>query len=97
MAELPDASRRLLEAVPDLDIEIIGHTDSAGRAAYNQTLSESRALAVAEHLERSGIDQSRIRIRARGEQSPTASNRTDGGRALNRRIEFKVRRRQPSD
>jgi OOP family OmpA-OmpF porin len=75
---------------PDLNIEIQGHTDYIGSDSYNQDLSERRATTVRDYLVAKGIDSSRLTIKGYGESVPIADNTTAEGRALNRRIEFKV-------
>ncbi|RMH69444.1 MAG: OmpA family protein [Bacteroidetes bacterium] len=87
-----DAIGAVLEKYPDLRIEVGGHADSRGPAEYNLRLSEARAAAVRDYLlERfPGIDPSRITVRGYGEARPIASNDTETGRALNRRVEFVV-------
>ena len=73
-----------------VDINVIGHTDSMGSAEYNQGLSERRAMAVKEYMVSEGIDASIIDVSGKGESAPVASNDTDEGRALNRRVEIHV-------
>ena len=72
------------------DIDLIGHTDSMGTEAYNQKLSERRAQAVYQYLVSRGIDGSIIDVMGRGELDPVASNETEAGRALNRRVDIHV-------
>jgi outer membrane protein OmpA-like peptidoglycan-associated protein len=69
-------------------IDIIGHTDSTGDAAYNQQLSEARASSVSRYLQSHQVLSQRIVTRGMGESSPIASNDTPEGRALNRRVEI---------
>ncbi|HDP89862.1 MAG TPA: glycine zipper 2TM domain-containing protein [Thioalkalivibrio sp.] len=69
-------------------IEIAGHTDSVGSESYNQALSERRALSVARFLEGQNITPSRIDPIGFGELRPIATNATEEGRALNRRVEL---------
>lgn len=71
-------------------IDVLGHTDSTGSDAYNQTLSERRAQSVADYLGRRGVAPARIGLRGYGESQPIASNDTESGRAQNRRVEIKV-------
>ncbi|MBV8784522.1 MAG: OmpA family protein [Gammaproteobacteria bacterium] len=71
-------------------IEVAGHTDSRGSAAYNQALSERRAQSVASYLESRGVRQQRIMVVGDGENHPVASNDTEAGRAQNRRVEITV-------
>lgn len=80
----------LLKALPDISIELSGHTDNRGSATYNKKLSEDRALAVVNYLVAAGIDQKRLTYRGYGFEQPIASNETDAGRQLNRRTEFRI-------
>lgn len=75
---------------PTVRMEIGGHTDSRGRDAYNQELSEARATAVKTHLAGAGLGAARLDAKGYGETQPIASNRNSDGRAQNRRIEFNV-------
>lgn len=76
-----------LKANPSVDVKLIGHTDSKGASAYNQTLSELRAKQVAKYLTDSGVDEERISTTGQGESNPIASNETEFGREKNRRVE----------
>ena len=71
-------------------IEISGHTDSIGSDAANQTLSERRANAVSSYLVGQGVQRERLEVVGMGERYPVASNDTDSGRALNRRVEIRL-------
>lgn len=71
-------------------IDVYGHTDSTGSDAYNQGLSERRALAVADYLSAHGVNPARTATRGFGETQPIASNETEDGRAANRRVEIKI-------
>lgn len=75
---------------PNLKIELSGHTDAVGSDAANQKLSEDRASAVREYLIGKGIRIDKIEAVGYGESMPVATNDTDDGRQLNRRVEFKV-------
>ena len=79
-----------LNAYPSTMIDVLGHTDSIGSDAYNQTLSEQRARAVANYLIARGVNRARIATRGYGETMPIADNATEAGRAANRRVEIKV-------
>lgn len=75
-------------------LNVIGHTDSRGSEAYNQTLSEQRAKAVADHLITQ--DPSReafIKVSGRGESEPISDNDTEQGRQENRRVVLEVVRK----
>ena len=76
---------------PNSRIEVVGHADNSGTAAYNQDLSQRRAVAVAQNLRAVGVPSSRITAFGRGEDQPIASNLTPQGRALNRRVEIIIR------
>lgn len=80
----------LLSDKPTMRIEIIGHTDSTGDLERNILLSWRRANAVAKYLTARGISEERLRISGKGPTQPIADNRTPEGRALNRRVEFRV-------
>lgn len=88
----PEARRNLqslassLDKYPGSDILIVGHTDQVGSAEYNQGLSERRAAAAANYLVSQGVARSRLSTRGVGETEPAASNDTEAGRSLNRRV-----------
>ena len=69
---------------------VIGHTDSVGDAQYNMGLSLRRAEAVRDYLVSTGGPAEKLRVVGRGANDPIASNKTDEGRALNRRVEVIV-------
>jgi outer membrane protein OmpA-like peptidoglycan-associated protein len=75
---------------PNSRVEVIGHTDNTGSAAYNQDLSHRRAKAVAKILRGAGVARGRIAAYGRGEDSPVASNLTPEGRQQNRRVEILI-------
>ena len=75
---------------PNTTINVIGHADSTGDAAFNQDLSQRRAQAVSSVLINSGVAANRIRSIGRGEDAPIASNLTPEGRAQNRRVEITI-------
>lgn len=80
----------ILMQYPNTNIVVAGHTDSIGSAEYNQRLSEYRAKAVADYLARRGVQSSRINYIGYGESRPIASNATDQGRRLNRRVDLEI-------
>ena len=71
-------------------VEVSGHTDSVGSDAANQALSERRAASVGHYLEGQGVQSARLELVGFGDTRPIASNDTDSGRALNRRVEIRV-------
>lgn len=79
-----------LNRYPNSVVTVTGHTDSTGSAAYNQTLSERRAESVAAVLRASGVNPARVRTVGAGENAPIASNLTEEGRALNRRVDITI-------
>lgn len=86
---LYDAAKAMLKN-PDMKIVIEGYTDNIGSESYNKGLSERRANTVKNYLTSKGIDSGRITISGKGESNPVADNGTADGRAMNRRIEFKM-------
>jgi outer membrane protein OmpA-like peptidoglycan-associated protein len=76
---------------PNSAIEVIGHTDNTGSAAYNQDLSQRRAVSVLNVLLNSGVPGGRLAAIGRGEDLPIATNLTPEGRAQNRRVEIIIR------
>ncbi len=78
-----------LKAQPELKVLIDGHTDSTGKKAYNQQLSQRRAESVMKYLNSKGIAADRMTATGYGPDRPIASNATAEGRTENRRVEFK--------
>jgi outer membrane protein OmpA-like peptidoglycan-associated protein len=81
---------KFLNDYPNIEIEMSAHTDSKGSDQYNFTLSDNRARSVMEYILSKGIAPSRIISKGYGETLPVATNETDEGRQLNRRVEFKI-------
>ncbi len=73
-----------------MSVEVSGHTDNVGDAVKNKALSEARAKAVENFVEKKGIDAKRISSVGFGDAKPIADNATDAGKQLNRRTEFKI-------
>jgi outer membrane protein OmpA-like peptidoglycan-associated protein len=69
-------------------LTIVGHTDDVGSNAYNQSLSERRALSVAEYLESKRVNSMRLATAGKGETQPRSPNATEAGRTENRRVEI---------
>ncbi len=84
------AVARSLNNYPNTTVNVIGHTDSDGDAAYNQDLSERRARAVAQVLVASGVSAGRINAIGQGENVPVATNQTAAGKQQNRRVEIVI-------
>jgi outer membrane protein OmpA-like peptidoglycan-associated protein len=72
-------------------ITISGYTDNVGSAGYNQQLSEARARSVGDYLISQGVSPNRIFTQGFGKRYPIASNGTDQGRAMNRRVVITLR------
>lgn len=85
-----DSLSDIIRRCPGLTVEVGGHTDSQGQAAWNMQLSEQRAAAVNSYLLQKGIPAERLVAVGYGETTPLAPNNTVENRAKNRRIEFKV-------
>jgi len=79
-----------LKENPMYNAELIGHTDSVGKAVTNMKLSQKRATSVKMALITEGVEASRIVTSGRGELDPITTNRTKEGRATNRRTEIKL-------
>ncbi|MBK7408590.1 MAG: OmpA family protein [Saprospirales bacterium] len=80
----------LMKANPKMVIQINGHTDYIGEDQYNMYLSRKRAKSVVAYLNEHGISRSRTLYKGYGETQPVASNETEEGRQLNRRVELEV-------
>lgn len=86
-----DKIRKMLIENPDMVIQISGHTDYVGSAAYNMELSTKRATAVVDYLIAQGIDKHRVKAQGYGKTRPIASNDDEAeGRELNRRTEIVI-------
>jgi outer membrane protein OmpA-like peptidoglycan-associated protein len=72
-------------------VHVVGHTDSVGSDDFNQNLSEQRAMRVGDYLASYGVPRDRLRTEGRGEREPRATNATEAGRQLNRRVEVFVK------
>lgn len=80
---------KFLKENPDINLYVVGHTDNVGKLDYNLDLSKRRALAVVKELvEKYGIKEERLVAYGVGPLAPVASNRTEEGRAKNRRVEL---------
>ncbi|MBU2493082.1 MAG: OmpA family protein [Bacteroidetes bacterium] len=80
----------ILNKYPDTNILVTGHTDSDGSDQYNQTLSESRAKTVSNFTGMQGVSSSRFSVVGLGENEPVASNDSDSGKRMNRRVEIAI-------
>ena len=95
-ATIRDESKGDLQALGDLlkqqaalRLEIQGHTDNVGAAAFNQRLSEARAVAVKQYIVTNfGVAADRLTTAGFGDTKPVSDNSTEIGRAQNRRVEL---------
>jgi len=85
-----DKAVKLLNDNPNVNVEIEGYTDYIGTAEYNQQLSEERAQTVKNYLASQGIAPDRLSTVGYGKGNPIANNETEEGRAMNRRIVFRI-------
>ncbi|WP_109480990.1 OmpA family protein [Paraburkholderia sp. C35] len=76
---------------PEVVAQVVGHTDSTGQPAYNQTLSVNRAQSVVNQLAQDGVQPQRLAASGMGANQPIADNSTEAGRAQNRRVEIYLR------
>jgi outer membrane protein OmpA-like peptidoglycan-associated protein len=81
----------ILARYPKTIIHVVGHTDSVGSESYNMTLSQQRAQSVVNYFAGQGIASNRLVSVGRGESEPRATNETEAGRQLNRRVELYVK------
>jgi OOP family OmpA-OmpF porin len=87
---LLDRVAATIERCPDAKIEVAAHTDSAGSAARNRDLTQSRAEAIVDYLVDAGVKRERLSAVGYGESRPVADNGSADGKAANRRVEFTV-------
>jgi len=80
----------ILQANPNLRLEIVGHCDERGTDEYNMALGNRRAVSARAFLTDRGIAESRITVRSRGEEQPLDSGHTEAAWARNRRDEFRI-------
>ena len=95
--QLTPSSRTALDAIAvslkgqsELTIEIAGHTDSQGSVDYNMDLSQRRANSVREYLLGEGVEAQQLNAKGYGPHEPVADNGSVSGRAMNRRVEFRI-------
>jgi len=79
---------QMMKATPNFKISVEGHTDNVGNAKSNKTLSDERARAVLAAVVAQGIDPKRLSAAGYGQDKPIADNKTEEGRAKNRRVEL---------
>ncbi|MCX7830923.1 MAG: OmpA family protein, partial [Acidobacteria bacterium] len=79
---------QMMKGNTNLKIKIEGHTDNTGDPKFNKTLSEERAKSVVSAIVAQGIDSNRLTWAGYGQEKPIADNKTEEGRAKNRRVEL---------
>lgn len=84
---------QVLKEFGDTNVEVTGHTDSVGSDMHNQQLSERRAQSVSNYLVAQGVNGGRFHVVGYGERYPVASNDTEQGRQMNRRVEVQIKPR----
>lgn len=85
-----DNAARILRDNAKTKVEVAGHTDNIGSAEYNIALSQGRAASVVRYLVSQGVAADRLTAKGYGLTQPKTSNDTDEGRAINRRVEFRI-------
>jgi outer membrane protein OmpA-like peptidoglycan-associated protein len=88
--ELLSTVAEAINMAPELNVEVIGHTDNVGTAKYNYKLSEKRAETVANYLISNGVDKGRLVVKGVGFDEPISTNDTEDGRSQNRRVEINI-------
>ena len=83
-----DQAAAALKEVPDVQVEVQGHTDNTGSSATNLKLSDARAKTVMNYLASKGVDPKRLQAKGYGGTKPIGDNATKAGRAQNRRVEL---------
>jgi outer membrane protein OmpA-like peptidoglycan-associated protein len=89
-AALQKAATYIKKLPADVTLEVGGHTDNVGSAASNLSLSQNRANAVKDFLVKNGVNGSILQIRGYGPDKPKRDNNTEGGKYMNRRIEYSI-------
>lgn len=87
---LDDVAREINEHPEIKRIQIEGHTDAVASKAHNMKLSQDRVASVRAYLIGKGVNPKRLVTKAFGETRPIASNKTEEGRAKNRRVDFRI-------
>lgn len=91
---LDDVARELSDHPEIRKVQIEGHTDSTASNRHNVKLSRERIASVRSYLIGKGVEPNRLAMKAFGETKPIASNKTEEGRAKNRRVEFRIMQRK---
>lgn len=94
---LNEVARVMKEHAAIEKLSIDGHTDSTGNSVLNLLISKLRANAVLKYLVAQGIEEGRLETQGYGESRPVATNRSKDGRAMNRRVEFRILKHTDAD
>lgn len=92
VANLEAVTESLKSSPRALKISISGHSDDAGKPEYNERLAEARARTVAAYMASRGISMDQIKVASYGSSRPIASNATETGRQMNRRVDIHIER-----
>jgi OOP family OmpA-OmpF porin len=93
-ALLDDVAKAMADHPEVTKVQIEGHTDSQASRRHNQKLSLQRVASVKAYLLGKGVEASRLTTKGFGADKPIASNKTEAGRAKNRRVEFRITHRK---
>jgi outer membrane protein OmpA-like peptidoglycan-associated protein len=85
-----DKIAKIVNQYGKTSISIVGHTDNTGSVAVNQSVSERRAQSVSDYFVSRNVNPVRLDASGRGKAEPRASNETEAGRSLNRRVELRI-------
>jgi OOP family OmpA-OmpF porin len=91
---LDDVARELADHPEIRKVQIEGHTDAVASKKHNMKLSQDRVASVKAYLLSKGVEGKRLSTKAFGETKPIGSNKTEDGRAQNRRVEFRIVQRK---
>ena len=92
-----DENVRIMQARPDLKLEVQGHADERGTTDYNLSLGQKRAQSVYTYMKTTGVGDSRIKVVSYGEERPLAGGSTESAWSKNRRCEFVITWSRTSD
>jgi len=82
---------KILKDSPGFHVQVDGHTDNVGNPESNRKLSQNRAEAVVKYLvQKKGVDAKQLSAKGFGDSQSIADNKTQRGRAMNRRVDFTV-------
>ncbi len=81
---------KIIKDSPGFHVQVDGHTDNVGNPESNRKLSQERAEAVVKYLEKKGVNAKQLSAKGFGDSQPIADNKTERGRAKNRRVDFTV-------